>query len=234
MATMVDLPDLSYVAAPPTRWQGAGRAAIRSMVRSRFDFRSHGEENVPRRGPVILASNHMGYIDGPLLVGFAPRPVHALVKSSMFKGRLGVAMRRMGQIPVDRRVVDPLAVKRCLAVLAAGRVVAIYPEGERGRGDVTRTKGGAAYLALVSGAPVVPVACLGTRTDGAVIASVPVSGSRLDTVFGEPIRFDAVPWPRTKGQVAEVQAEIQRTLAAHVETACYLTGHSLPAMPIIR
>lgn len=212
---------------------GPGRAVGRGLFRSGFESRVHGADRVPRSGPVILASNHMGYIDGPLLFTVSPRPVHALVKREMFDGRTGSLLSRMGQISVDRYDVDPAAVKMCLRVLADHGVVAIYPEGNRGLGDVAQTKPGAAYLALVSGAPVVPVACLGTRDDGAGTSSLPKRGSRLDTVFGEPVSFtDApVPWPRTQARVAEVQAAIHRMLAAHVREACDLTGQRFPSLP---
>jgi 1-acyl-sn-glycerol-3-phosphate acyltransferase len=116
-------------------------------------------------------------------------------------------------------------------VLADGGGLAIYPEGSRGLGDVVETKPGAAYLALVSGAPVVPVACLGTRDDGAGTSSMPKRGSRVDTVFGPSMQFDPIPWPRTKHAVAAVQAEIQQVLAEHVKAACDLTGQTFPALP---
>lgn len=219
------------VPLPPARWIWAGRAFARTKLRRRFRVCLAGVDFVPRRGPVILASNHMGYADGPLLVGLAPRPVHALVKHTMFVGRLGHVLTNAGQIPVHRRQLDPRAVKTCLRVLSAGGVVGIYPEGVRGRGDVLRTRAGAAYLALVTGAPVVPVACLGTRADGAPMDSMPSTGSRLDLVFGPPMQFEAVPWPRTRARVAAVQTEIQAGLAAHVQATCALTGQTLPALP---
>lgn len=228
---MESLPRLFDVPLPRARWIWAGRAFARKALRRRYDIHLEGADLVPRRGPVILASNHMGYADGPLLVGLAPRPVHALVKHTIFVGRLGYALTQAGQISINRAQLDPRAVKTCLRVLSAGGVVGIYPEGVRGRGDVHRTQPGAAYLALVTGAPVVPVACLGTRDDGAPVDRMPTTGSRLDLVFGPPMRFDPIPWPRTKQRVADVQAEIHATLAAHVRAACELTGQTLPALP---
>jgi len=207
-----------------------GRRIARMLLR-RYDVRVVGTDLVPKDGPVILASNHIGYLDGPLLFGVSPRPVHALVKDSMFRGRTGRMLTAMGQISVDRTVADARAVKLCLKVLSQRRALAIYPEGNRGLGDVSITKGGAAYFALVTGAPVVPVACLGTRTHGAHPNSMPERGTRVDTVFGEPMRFDPVPWPRTKQTVAEVQAEIQARLATHVKAACEVTGQRLPGLP---
>ena len=62
--------------------------------------------------------------------------------------------------------------------------------------------------------------------------SMPERGTRVDTVFGAPVRFDPVPWPRRKQTVDEGRAEIQRVLAARVQAACALTGHTLPALPV--
>jgi 1-acyl-sn-glycerol-3-phosphate acyltransferase len=233
MEASTRLPDVHRVPAPPRRWMPAGRALGRGIFRAGFDSHVHGAEHVPRSGAVILASNHMGYLDGPLLFSVAPRNVHALVKREMFSGRTGQLLERLGQIAIDREFVDPAAVKMCLRVLSDGGVVAIYPEGNRGLGDVAQTKPGAAYLALVSAAPVVPVACLGTRDDGAGTSSLPKRGSRVDTVFGRPVHFASapVPWPRTQSLVADVQAEIQRILAAHVRDACDLTGQRFPSLP---
>ena len=227
------LPDLSDVRPPPTALMWAGRAFVQLMVRKGgYDSRVHGAHHVPAGGPVILASNHMGYADGPLLGTVAPRrAVHALVKEELFIGRLGMMMTLLGQIKVNRVGVDVGAVKRSLAALDAGRAVAIYPEGIRGRGDVATARPGVGYLALVTGAPVVPVACLGTRPDGAPTSALPARGARIDTVFGKPIRFDRMPWPRTRQHVAAVTEEIRQVLADHVRAACVQTGQSLPALP---
>lgn len=207
-----------------------GKLVVRSVLR-RYDVHVHGAEQVPDEGPVILASNHMGYLDGPLLFATSKRGVHCMVKETMFGGPMGYGLVKMGQIRVDRYHTDPLAVKQALRLLLGGGVVAIYPEGARGRGDVARTKGGAAYLALVTGAPLLPVACLGTRVDGASTEAHPPRGSRLDLVVGAPLWLDAVPWPRTKRQVAAAQDTIQEALSAHVRHACELTGQRLPSPP---
>jgi len=224
-----DVPILIGVPRPPERYMWFGKFLVRRLL-ARYDVHVDGIDRIPLTGPVILASNHVGYLDGPMLFGTASRGVHAMVKESMFAGPMGFGLTLMGQICVDRYRTDPLAVKKALQVLVGGGVLSIYPEGARGRGDVVATKGGAAYLALVTGAPVIPVACLGTRLDGDSLESKPPYGTRLDLVIGEPMRFDAVPWPRTKSAVAEVQATIQQVLAAHVQRACEQTGQTLPAL----
>lgn len=204
---------------PPSRW----------LVRRRLEVRVHGAEHVPSRGPVIVASNHVGVADGPLLAVFSPRPVHALTKREMFHQRgVGRFLLASGQIPLDRFNTDPAAVKACLRVLRDGDVVGIFPEGARGAGDFTRFHRGAAYLALVSGAPVVPVVQFGTREPGAGMGSLPPRGSVVDLVYGAPTRLDAVPWPRTREHVDRASLLLREHLLAHLVQARALTGRDLP------
>ncbi len=142
------------------------RPFVRVYTRRRYGVRVHHQDRVPRTGPVILAANHVGWLDGPMLAIHSPRPVHALTKREMFEGRMDGFLRRAGQIPVDRFAPDPGAIKTCLRVLRDGGVVGIFPEGARGTGELERFRRGAAYLALVTGAPVVPVSLFGTREPG--------------------------------------------------------------------
>ena len=151
---------------PPTWLLHGGRPTSRWLIRRRYDVREHGTGHVPPQGPVIVAANHTGVIDGPLLAIFGPRPVHALTKEEMFDGRLGPFLRASGQIALDRVTTDRGAIRTCLHVLEHGGAVGIFPEGNRGAGDLTRFRNGAAYLALVTGAPVVPLMMYGTRPAG--------------------------------------------------------------------
>lgn len=206
------------------RLRPLGRAAIRR----RNKVRVHGAEHMPRTGPVIVACNHVGISDGPLLAIFAPRPVHALTKLEMFKGLMGTFLRATGQIPLYRFGPDPAAVKECLRVLREGRVVGIFPEGARGAGEFDRFHRGAAYLALVTGAPVVPVVQFGTREPGAGNHTLPRRGAVIDMVLGAPYTFDPVPWPRTKEQVEKASLVLREHLRAHLAHAKQVTGRTLP------
>jgi 1-acyl-sn-glycerol-3-phosphate acyltransferase len=203
------------------------RHPARVLARRRLRIQVHGLDHVPE-GPVIYACNHVGILDGPLLVVFAPQPVHALTKIEMFTGRMGRLLRGAGQIPLDRFNPDPAAVKTCLRVLRDGRSVGIFPEGRRGPGDLERFHRGAAYFALVTGAPVVPVIFLGTREPGGHNDSVPVRGSSVDISFGPPVRVDAVPWPRSREQVERVSLLLRERLLATLEHALTETGRELP------
>lgn len=197
-------------------------------IRRRYPVHLHGTEHVPRTGPVIMASNHVGIMDGPLMAIYSPRPVHALTKSEMFVGNLGRFLLLVGQIPLHRTFTDPAAVKIALKVLRSDRVMGIYPEGARGDGEFERFHRGAAYFALVTGAPVVPVVMFGTRDPGGGPASLPHKGSRIDIVYGEPFRVDPVPWPRRREQVEQVSKLLQEHMQVHLERAKASTGRTLP------
>jgi 1-acyl-sn-glycerol-3-phosphate acyltransferase len=204
------------------------RPVARLVIRRRFSVTVHDDHHVPRSGPVILASNHVGVADGPLLAIFSPRPVHALTKEEMFAGRMGRFLHASGQVPLDRFNSDPGAVKSCLRVLRSGGAVGIFPEGSRGAGEFDRFHRGAAYLGLVSGAPIVPVIQLGTREPGAGSSALPPKGGHVDLVYGAPYAFDPVPWPRTKQLVEESSRTLREFMVAHLEHAKALTGRTLP------
>ena len=227
-AQALDLPRIDGV-RPPAHWFfRTFRPSGRTVLRRRWDVVNHGTEHLPATGPVIVASNHVGLMDGPLLAIFCPRPVHALTKREMFEGRAGHGLRAVGQIPLDRAAVDPGAVKTCLRVLADGGVVGIYPEGTRGAGEFHHLHAGVAYLALVTGAPVVPVVNFGTRPPGGGTNALPPRGGRIDFVYGAPVRVEPQPWPRTREQVRATAVLLHRELVAHLDRARALTGRDLP------
>lgn len=223
----LDLPGYD-LAGPPRRAVRVARPLAAGLARATWRLRVHGYEQVPRHGPVIFAANHTGILDGPLLYAVVRRPVHALVKREMFAGTLGSALRAAGQIPIDRFGYDLAAIKHCLAVLRRGDVLAIYPEGTRGAGDFARTRPGAAYLALCTGAPIVPVASLGVRAPAQRTGAIPRPRSTIDLVFGPPIQTAPVGWPRRRHMVRERADSLAAALRAHVRHACALTGRELP------
>jgi 1-acyl-sn-glycerol-3-phosphate acyltransferase len=213
---------------PPTWLLHGGRPVSRWLIRRRYDVREHGTGQVPPQGPVIVAANHTGVIDGPLLAIFSPRPVHALTKDEMFHGRLGSFLRLTGQIPLDRTHTDRSAVRACLHVLEHGGAVGIFPEGNRGAGDLTRFRNGAAYLALVSGAPIVPLMMFGTRPAGGGKDALPEPKAVLDLVYGAPFHVRPQPWPRTKRLVAATSTQLHERMRAELEAGLALTGQTLP------
>jgi 1-acyl-sn-glycerol-3-phosphate acyltransferase len=209
------------------------RPFARFVIRRRYRINLHGTGHVPKKGPVIFACNHTGVIDGPLLAIFSPRAAHALTKVEMFKGFMGHFLNRVGQIKLDRFNTDPAAVRASLRVLRDGGAVGIFPEGSRGAGDLELFHRGAAYLAMVTGAPIVPVIMLGTREPGGHTNSLPARGSRLEILYGEPVRVPTSAWPRTKAAVGEASQVLRKRMLMDLAEAQAITGLTLPGpMPV--
>lgn len=186
-----------------------------------------GKDNVPTGGPVIFAANHISFLDGPVMFGASPRPMHILVKQEMFQGFLGRVLNASGQLPVDRRG-DRAALQRCKEVLDAGRCVGILPEGTRGSGAAADINGGVAWLALNSGAPVVPVAILGTRRGDEHLDSVPRPGSRFHVSFGNALTLGRRAGESGRASMDRAALEIRAALAGHVQDSVQLSGQPLP------
>lgn len=185
-------------------------------------YRVHvvGRDRVPRTGPVVFVANHVGFLDGPMLPGLAPRPTAVLVKREMFRGLLGWFLTWIGHIPVTRNSGDRQALTAAVAVLQGGGAVGIFPEGTRGRGDVAAVQQGAAWLAQQGSARVVPVAFLGTRTTGASKGSLPRPRTRVVVEFGDPVDLGAAPAvvAATSGRqrLAAATDVVRETLSSHV------------------
>lgn len=202
--------------------------AARSALERRYRITVSGREHFPVDGPVVVAANHTGWWDGPLMAILAPRPVHALTKQEMFVGPLGRFLTRAGQIPLDRGGPDPRAIRLALRVLDGGGCVGVFPEGARGDGEMRTARGGAAYLAMVSGAPVLPMVLLGTRLPGAPSGSRPPRGARIHLAYGPTITVERTPWPRRRVEVARTTETIRTTIADLLQRSVAETGIDLP------
>ncbi|MGI5467958.1 lysophospholipid acyltransferase family protein [Streptomyces sp. CA-132043] len=184
-----------------------------------------GAWRVPAAGPVIFAVNHSHNVDGPMLMGTAPRPVHFLIKKEAFAGPLDPFLRGIGQVKVDRTSTDRTAVTHALGILERGGVLGIFPEGTRGEGDFASLRAGLAYFAVRSGAPIVPVAVLGSaERSSRVIPALPPLRGRVDVVFGDAFQAGDGSGRRTRKALDEATVRIQEHLTAHLTGARRLTG----------
>ncbi len=213
------------MSTPTPRGAAVGRRIGIGLMYGLWKPRVLGAWRVPASGPVILAVNHAHIIDGPMLMGTAPRPVHFLIKKEAFVGPLDPFLRGIGQLKVDRTTADRAAITQALGVLEDGGVLGIFPEGTRGEGDFASLRAGLAYFAVRSGAPIVPVAVLGsTGRNGRLIPALPPLRSRVDVVFGEAFAAGEPGGPRTRKVLDEATVRIQERLTAHLENAKRLTG----------
>jgi 1-acyl-sn-glycerol-3-phosphate acyltransferase len=183
-------------------------------------------ERVPADGPVILVANHAAFLDGPFVFSLAPRPVTFLVKQEAFSGAFGLVVRGAGQIPIDRSTGDRVALSTALAVLERGDAVGIFPEGTRRDGDVDEVNQGAAWIALRSGAPVVPVAVLGTRVPGASRDAWPAPRAVLTVDFGQPFSLQPDPTAPGRERLRLASLTLHEALASHVRRARVDNGPS--------
>jgi 1-acyl-sn-glycerol-3-phosphate acyltransferase len=198
-------------------------AALRPVLLplSRIAFRPevHGATNVPRVGPVILAANHLSFVDSFLIPLMTPRRVSFLAKEEYFRtgGPKQWATRTfitgIDAIPVPRggyRAAQE-SLEAALRVLESGGAFGIHPEGSRSRdGRLYRGRTGVGWLAIASGAPVVPVALLGTERIQPVGARFPRPG-KVIVRFGEPLLFER---PRDGRQGPARRAATDQVMAA--------------------
>lgn len=156
-----------------------------------------GLEKIPGEGPVILASNHLSFIDSIFLPLVVDRPVVFLAKSEYFtgKGLKGWATRLFfqatGQLPIDRSggKASEASLNTGLRVLSEGRILGIYPEGTRSPdAKLYRGRTGVARMVLESGAPVIPVAMIGTAEVMPIGTRLP-RVRRVGIILGEPLDF---------------------------------------------
>lgn len=204
------------------------RAFLAPLARLIFRPRIIGRSNVPKTGAVLIASNHLSFADSIVLTLVAPRSVSFLAKAEYFTGRgfRGWLSRSffsgVGAIPVQRGAGAAAqdALNDGLDVLQRGDAFSIYPEGTRSLdGRLYKGRTGVAWLALTSGAPVIPVALTGTQ-------NLQPSGSgrpkraKVTVEFGRPLRL-AGHGPATSGKA-------RRTATDEIMAAI----HSMSGQPL--
>jgi 1-acyl-sn-glycerol-3-phosphate acyltransferase len=186
-----------------------------------FRVRAQGLKNVPLRGPVILASNHQSFIDSIFMSLVMPRRLTFVAKAEYFESwKTAWFFRAMGMIPIKREggTASQRALIAAQEVLSGGGMLGIYPEGTRSPdGRLYKGHTGAARLALLCDAPVVPVAQFGTAEIQPIGAKFPKLFRPVKVVMGPPLRFDLVNYttasvgrPDFRSFTNAVMAAIQR------------------------
>ncbi len=148
-----------------------------------------GLKNVPKRGPVILASNHVNLLDPPLLAIVLPRRIVYMGKIELWKTPvIGPLYTLVGFIPVRRFEGDLAALRKAEKALRQNQVLGMFPEGTRSRKPgLGKGQPGTAIIALRSGAPIVPVAVTGT--EGVAVPRSFFRLTRVRVVFGKPFEL---------------------------------------------
>ena len=118
-----------------------------------------GRKNVPKNGPLIVVSNHVSYLDPPIVGSVVNRHLHFMAKAELFEKKwFGFILRQIGSFPIKRGTPDKKAIRRSLEILKNDKVLCMFPEGTRVKGDkLGKAKPGVTLIALMSESPILPV-----------------------------------------------------------------------------
>ncbi len=193
-----------------TGFYDLAKAFVRLMVRVVWRARVTGTENVPPAGALIVACNHLSYLDPPAMGCLCPRRISYMAKKELFEiPILGSVIRALGAYSVDRQGSPTAAIKRSLQVLQGGGAVGIFPEGTRNRAGDVPPQTGVALLASLANAPVVPARVRGT--DRALRLG------RIDVAFGRPLAL-RTDGKATREDLAKFTLEVMNAIEALAES----------------
>lgn len=166
-------------------------AVVKVILRVLFTvvlrMRVEGTENIPKEGPLVIASNHLSLLDPPVIGTAATRKVHFMAKQELFVPILGDIYKILGAFPVRRGGADRAAIKHGIEILQSSQVLAIFPEGTRSKtGKLGKAEPGALMMASKAMATIVPCCVIGTdfQRQGRIWPKVTVR-------FGKPMFFPA-------------------------------------------
>src|SRR5579859_5795609 len=180
------------------------RLLFQPVFHTYFRYQRIGREHIPKRGPVIIAANHRSFLDPFVIATMARRPMYYVAKKELFANRV-VAwfLAALGAFPVDRGAGDAEMIETAKNILERGDILLMFPEGTRTRpGSLGRPRRGVGRLALETGAPVVPVAVIGTE---AVRRGWRIRPHKVRIRAGRALRFPQVPdaSPQLAGAVTD-------------------------------
>ncbi len=214
----VDVHQLTTAVEATGRYAWAGRAGTWPLRHAWLNVTHEGRENVPNEGGVLLAANHLAFIDSLLIMYSLPRPVSFLGKSEYLDHPVA---RRVfpatGMLPLDRSGrLARITLDHAARMLEQGGIVGVHPEGTRSRdGLLGPGHRGIAQLALRTGVPIVPVGLIGTGEAQPVGQLVPDFRSPITIRFGAPIGLGRWSGARRSAQSRrELTDEIMDSIAA--------------------
>ncbi len=200
------------------------RAVFQPFFHVYFRLSRIGREHIPAEGPVILAANHRSFLDPFVIATLARRPLYYVAKRELFTQRLQAwFLNSLGAFPIDRGNSDQDAMSTARAILDRGDAVLIFPEGTRVRpGTLGAPKRGVGRLALETGAPVVPVAVIGTE---AIRRGWRIRPHKVRIRAGAPLHFPKVERP---------SADLARAVTDRIWPCVMLQWEWLGGLPPIR
>ncbi|MBI5685465.1 MAG: 1-acyl-sn-glycerol-3-phosphate acyltransferase [Verrucomicrobia bacterium] len=207
---------------PMRPWYRLAQVTARLLYGSLFNFRIHGADNVPPGGGVLLACNHVSFLDPHAVGAGCPREACFLARKTLFVGKLQSALlRSWNVVPVDLSgKPDITGLKAVLDRLRRGYAVTLFPEGTRTHdGGFQEAKPGVGLLVAKAGVPVVPVRLFGAYEAWPRNQKLPRRG-QVDILFGKPLHYDAmIADARAKGAAAmkDVYQRIADDVMEHIK-----------------
>ncbi len=182
-----------------------------------WPIKTKGEESLIKKGSLILAANHVSYLDPVVLGVVIKRQIHFIAKKEVFDVPiLGFIVRSLGAIPVDRKKTNLVSIKKSLSLLKEEHILGIFPEGTRSlNGELLDLNVGLIKIALQTGSPIVPVGINGTFDIYPPKAKTPVFFRRKNIYihFGKPIYLD-----NTRGKDVKYQKESLLTIEEKIKS----------------
>jgi len=179
-----------------------------------FRLRIFGRENFPSEGPVIVAPNHVSFLD-PMIVGVAaPRKLNYLARDTLFRSRLFARILHLVHVsPIKRETGDINAFKLALNRLSQSKPVLVFPEGTRSKdGDLQGPKSGIGFLQTVSGARILPCYVKGSMDAWPRHSRFPRPG-HVSVYFGKAMSFDNKSSGGKKERYMSVTREVMTAIA---------------------
>lgn len=172
------------------------------------------EENVPRRGGLIVAPLHVSHLDPPAVACGTNRHMRFMAKEELFRGFLGWLISSLGAFPVKRGEGDTESIRKAIEFIGNGEAVLIFPEGTRGDGKrMGPINRGVAMLAKRTGAPVMPVGVVGTHI--AMPKGSKLKRAKIRIVYGVPFTYAEVATGGSEKENRELFAQrLQRDILA--------------------
>ena len=198
---------------------GPARLLTRPAMMLLYRAQVGGLENVPVDGPAIIAPNHRSFFDTPLVMATAPRRVIFLGKAEyMDRTKTKYLFPAVGMVPIKRDVkkASMAALTTAAELLQQGELVGIYPEGTRSRdGSLHRGHSGVAHLAVMTGAPIIPVGLIGTERVQPIGMSFPRPfKGPVRVQFGEPIHPGNYRYGGSRKRRQQMLDDVMASIAA--------------------
>ena len=190
-------------------WWRLSQGMSRLVAGIFWKFRVFGLENVPKKGGVLLASNHQSYLDPVLVAMVLPREMHFMARRTLFRNpAFRAIIVSYNAFAIERDSADVKGVNSAIARLEAGNILLVFPEGTRtGDGSIGRMKPGIGMLAERAAVPIVPVLIEGAYEVWPKGRLAPGPG-RISMIFGKPLDSKNIAGDAIRNAVVGLKGEL--------------------------